>query len=179
MLLTPRPTTVYGCNFRSQLEARWAVFFTYAGIPWQYEPRLLPLPDGRNYLPDFLLWDSVWCEVKPYMKPSDKAEALALANPQQPVVLLDGQPEYSMYMRLGLQPCWTGIAPSLGCFVDAEPADQTLIWNRPIWYGVADEVGQRNSRQCPLYIKARGCAHIADFRRGKAYIRQSYLDGFQ
>jgi hypothetical protein len=176
MLLTPRPTTVYGCNFRSQLEARWAVFFTYAGIPWQYEPRLLPLPDGRNYLPDFLLWDSVWCEVKPYMRPSEKAECLALENPQQPVILLDGRPDYRMYLRLGQQPCWTGLAPSLGRLIDGPPATDERF--PPSWYGLPGGLDAGNPKHCPLYIKARGCAHIADFKHGKAYIKQSYLDLF-
>jgi hypothetical protein len=47
-------TRYAGCLFRSRIEARWAVFFDYLGIGWEYEPQGFDLPSGR-YLPDFLL----------------------------------------------------------------------------------------------------------------------------
>lgn len=54
-----------GCRFRSRLEARWAVFFDFAEIPWEYEPEGFELQDGRRYLPDFRLTDcGTWIEVK-------------------------------------------------------------------------------------------------------------------
>lgn len=54
-----------GCCFRSRIEARWAVFFDYLGIGWDYEPQGFDLPSGL-YLPDFLLdlGDGLWWEVK-------------------------------------------------------------------------------------------------------------------
>jgi hypothetical protein len=54
-----------GYRFRSRLEARWAVFFETAGIPFLYEPEGFNL-DGLYYLPDFWLPDQrFWAEIKP------------------------------------------------------------------------------------------------------------------
>jgi hypothetical protein len=60
--------TVYnGYKFRSRLEARWAVFFTEAGISYQYELEGFELAGGVRYLPDFFLPDiGVFVEVKPH-----------------------------------------------------------------------------------------------------------------
>lgn len=60
-------TTRYkGYNFRSRLEARWAVFFDHLGIRWDYEPEGFELGNGLRYLPDFWLPDAnLWIEVKP------------------------------------------------------------------------------------------------------------------
>lgn len=57
--------TVYkGYRFRSRAEARWAIFFEYAGISFDYEPEGVVL-DGASYLPDFWLPDAqTWFEVK-------------------------------------------------------------------------------------------------------------------
>lgn len=59
-------TRYAGCRFRSRLEARWAVFFDQADIPWEYEPEgFIVGPDQRPYLPDFRLPDcGTWVEVK-------------------------------------------------------------------------------------------------------------------
>ena len=61
-------TRYKGYNFRSRLEARWAVFFDALGIAWEYEPEGFELPDGTRYLPDFKVTvsDGVidWYEVK-------------------------------------------------------------------------------------------------------------------
>lgn len=54
-----------GYRFRSRLEARWAVFFTEAGIPFEYETQGYAF-DGQFYLPDFWLpVQNCWCEIKP------------------------------------------------------------------------------------------------------------------
>lgn len=70
-------TRYAGCNFRSRLEARWAVFFDTLGIPWEYEPQGFEwvcdhegCRSERNgityrYLPDFWLPTmDTWFEVK-------------------------------------------------------------------------------------------------------------------
>lgn len=44
------PTTYRSANFRSRLEARWAVFFDLVGWTWTYEPL-----DLAGYIPDFLI----------------------------------------------------------------------------------------------------------------------------
>lgn len=76
--IKPIETSYAGCRFRSRIEARWAVFFDYLGIGWEYEPQGFELPSGP-YLPDFLLDfpqppgaqmggrpmpDGIWWEVK-------------------------------------------------------------------------------------------------------------------
>jgi hypothetical protein len=57
--------TVYkGYNFRSRLEARWAVFFDDLSIKWLYEPEGFEAY-GYKYLPDFYLPEfKTWVEVK-------------------------------------------------------------------------------------------------------------------
>jgi hypothetical protein len=59
--------TFYDSNFfRSRLEARWAVFFNYAQIKYQYEPQGFVTEEGC-YLPDFFLPDfDCYAEVKPF-----------------------------------------------------------------------------------------------------------------
>ena len=66
-----------GDNFRSRLPARWAVFFSTAGIDYLYETERFDLGDGQTYLPDFYLKrgirflgeekprGDVWVTVKP------------------------------------------------------------------------------------------------------------------
>ncbi len=48
-------TEYKGYLFRSRLEARWAVFFDFCGIEYEYEPEGYDLGNGLVYLPDFLL----------------------------------------------------------------------------------------------------------------------------
>lgn len=63
--IAPKPTVYQGVEFRSRLEARWAVFFDAAGIKWNYEPRWIQLESGP-YLPDFILPElHLVVEVKP------------------------------------------------------------------------------------------------------------------
>jgi len=70
---TAIPTAYNGINFRSRLEARWAVFFDLTGLEWEYEPI-----DLDGWIPDF--WVKIPCdhsecsgshelyvEVKPHM----------------------------------------------------------------------------------------------------------------
>ena len=64
--IKPIETEYNGYRFRSRLEARWAVFFDTAGIPYQYEPEGFVLEDGTHYLPDFYLpWFKCYVEIKP------------------------------------------------------------------------------------------------------------------
>lgn len=91
------PTIHKGTQFRSRLEARWAVVFDELGIKWEYEPECFNLPSGK-YLPDFRLpslWSGVfsggiWAEVKP-MHPggNEKERHAQLSNASNlPVLLL-------------------------------------------------------------------------------------------
>lgn len=86
--ITPIETHYAGYRFRSRLEARWAVFFDYLNIPWDYEPQGY-LIDGKPYLPDFLLYPNTdrafWFEVKgvcPTGEELAKAQGLATGTKQ-------------------------------------------------------------------------------------------------
>lgn len=70
-------TEYRGYRFRSRLEARWAVFFSTLGVPYEYEPEGFELGNGVRYLPDFWLptWDA-WVEVKPNMDACDTGRAM-------------------------------------------------------------------------------------------------------
>jgi hypothetical protein len=62
--IKPIQTKYNGYNFRSRLEARWAVFFDALKIPYQYELDGFE-NNGEKYLPDFYLPTSeTWVEVK-------------------------------------------------------------------------------------------------------------------
>ncbi len=64
MSITPIQTEYKGHWFRSRLEARWAVFFDTAGIPYRYEEEGYNV-EGTWYLPDFWLPDQgCWIEIK-------------------------------------------------------------------------------------------------------------------
>ncbi|MDQ2874401.1 MAG: hypothetical protein M3Y33_06190 [Actinomycetota bacterium] len=72
--------TWYGSTrFRSALESDWAATLHSLGIEWQYEPKLIDLPSGQLYLPDFWLPEiGTWIEVKGDGIPrSEKAYELA------------------------------------------------------------------------------------------------------
>lgn len=64
------PTMYAGCQFRSRLEARWAVFLDALQVPWDYERETYRIPAGKDtrtthYLPDFYLPTlGTWVEVK-------------------------------------------------------------------------------------------------------------------
>lgn len=82
--VTPIETAYGGCQFRSRLEARWAIVFDHLGLTWHYEPdcyELVPVPapdwspprrpgrlhhdeHGGWYLPDFHLDGIGYFEVK-------------------------------------------------------------------------------------------------------------------
>ena len=63
MTITAIPTTYKGIEFRSRLEAKWAVMFNQLGWTWEYEPI-----DLNGYIPDFILtflYAPMLVEVKP------------------------------------------------------------------------------------------------------------------
>lgn len=64
--IKPIQTRYKGYNFRSRLEARYAVFFDALGLEWDYEPEGFDLGSGVWYLPDFYLPTlGVYVEIKP------------------------------------------------------------------------------------------------------------------
>jgi hypothetical protein len=64
-LIKSTPTKYKDHNFRSRLEARWAVYLDVIGLDWWYEMEGYQLPSGW-YLPDFWLPQvKMFAEVKP------------------------------------------------------------------------------------------------------------------
>lgn len=84
-----RPTWFGGILYRSQTEARWAVFLVHMDIPFEYEERHFDL-GGIFYLPDFWLpKQNCWLEVKgPYPTRVEKEKARRLAAHEQRNVYL-------------------------------------------------------------------------------------------
>ena len=69
-----QPTRFLGRNFRSKLEAQWAVFLHKCGADFEYEPSYVDLGYGMRYSPDFLVHDvygrvngDIYIEVKGVM----------------------------------------------------------------------------------------------------------------
>ena len=91
-------TQYKGHNFRSRLEARWAVFFDALGIEWGYEAQGYDLGELGYYLPDFWLPEfDCWIEVKPdSLVSSGKGQKFAQA--------LAGQAQKSAWVVGGLSP---------------------------------------------------------------------------
>lgn len=93
----PIQTRVFGCHFRSRLEARWAVFLTRLGLRWEYEPEGF-IVAGTPYLPDFRIadWD-LWLEVKPFDFTANTDDALIVtyrqfASDGRALLLVRGNP---------------------------------------------------------------------------------------
>jgi hypothetical protein len=87
-----------GCHFRSRLEARWAVFFEQAGLPWRYEPEGYALCVDEQpsiaYLPDFYVPAlGHWIEVKPEAPTGEQRKVVELFTDQVgPLLLVCGMP---------------------------------------------------------------------------------------
>lgn len=66
-----KPTSVFGVDFRSLLEASWAMFFQRLDIPWLYEPATF-IFNRQVYIPDFCISPTkdfrevYWIEIKPF-----------------------------------------------------------------------------------------------------------------
>lgn len=84
-----------GYNFRSRLEARWAIFFDEMGWDYLYEPQGYALANGDKYLPDFYLPRfNTFVEVKFEVLGEfdfDRARMLVEAT-KIPLIILDRDP---------------------------------------------------------------------------------------
>lgn len=92
-------TEYRGYRFRSRLEARWAVFFSYLFLQWEYEPEGFNLGEGVYYLPDFRIRSKqgfvTWYEVKPQGVTSDpKFDLFNSRKSAEVVALIDKYPEF-------------------------------------------------------------------------------------
>lgn len=81
-----------GIEFRSRLEARWAVFFDNLHIKWRYEHEGFEFSNGTRYLPDFWLPTfngGCFAEVKPTdLNDKELAKAMMLCIESKKEVLL-------------------------------------------------------------------------------------------
>lgn len=102
--IVPIQTKYKGYNFRSRLEARWAVYFDAMGWKWEYEKEGYDLGgDLGYYLPDFWLETvGMWVEVKP--KEFTENELLKCAKLTEitgsGTIMLDGVPECKSYLYI-------------------------------------------------------------------------------
>lgn len=105
-MLIPAKSTLYGhCTFRSQLEARWALFFETLGIRYRYEPKRFWLRPDLSYLPDFWLIDHrCFIEIKGE-KPEQREKMRLLAQKVRVNV-------YTFFGDIGVP------GPTRGAFVD-------------------------------------------------------------
>lgn len=113
------PTRYGSVEYRSRLEARWALFFDYVGLRFEYEPGPFFWQDRLGYLPDFKLYipmlvyngvsfssiydnghhdsdcgSGLWFEVKPYNKKlTDKGKTKINRFAKRcGIILLQGDP---------------------------------------------------------------------------------------
>lgn len=109
-----RRTKYRGITFRSELEARWAVFFDSAHFPWLYENTGFEFADESSYLPDFFLPGlRAYIELKPASidaRASGKATKLAVESAT------------NVFIGMGL-PAWAHDVPR-GQFVRFSPLGQ-------------------------------------------------------
>lgn len=94
-------------QFRSRLEAQWAVFFDELSVTWLYEVNGYDLGGRDWYLPDFFIpcWDC-FVEVKPF-NPNEREARVArkLAEGSgKPVIVLCGQPALGKYYASVFRP---------------------------------------------------------------------------
>ena len=82
------PTRYKGVQYRSRLEARWAVFFELLGWKAIYEPE-----DLQGWIPDFAIIgaSTTYAEIKPLYEGEDSTghvKKILAATPQREVLLL-------------------------------------------------------------------------------------------
>ncbi len=100
-------TKYNGYIFRSRLEARWAIYFDYVGIKWEYEIDGFEFPDKTKYIPDFWFPEQKhWAEVKAQeFNESETHKAHNITRwTGKPLIKLIGSPEdkeYSVIEYLG------------------------------------------------------------------------------
>ncbi|MEM9570036.1 MAG: hypothetical protein AAF996_01130 [Pseudomonadota bacterium] len=95
--LAPKRVAFRDIRYRSVTEARTAVFFTFAGIAFQYEPHVFELINGKRYVPDFYLPEfETHVEVKPedpIIRDLERHKADFLASTGENVWLTRGSPK--------------------------------------------------------------------------------------
>ncbi len=154
--IKPIETVYNGYRFRSRLEARWAVFFDEAGIPYRYEPEGFEVDLGDEiirYLPDFYLPElDCYVEIKPSKEKlmEDQAKLAWMIDYDGPMacgLLILGQipfldensithPYFTLYR------CDSGVCSYRACFVKGDK-----------WCLVEDDRGSYDVQSAPYLAK--------------------------
>lgn len=119
MTINPIETKYNGYNFRSRLEARWAVFFDKLEVPYEYEVEGFNLQYCSNYLPDFYLpKHDLYLEIKPRdnltLEIPTKPIELSMSTNKNVIVVFGDPLEYSF------------------CFIEASNISMSLD-KHPLW----------------------------------------------
>jgi hypothetical protein len=100
------PIFYKGYKFRNKAVAKWAVFFDYLGIKYEYQKESFQLDSGEIYTPDFWLpewhggvWANVTKEGKPNNKELYKMSQLVEVT-QGTGYILNGVPDFKYYKRV-------------------------------------------------------------------------------
>jgi len=123
-----------GYNFRSRLEARYAVFFKYLRTPYEYEKEGYKL-NGGLYLPDFFLPEvslrneryksqagfenGVWFEAKGRSHTDKEFKLCEMLGEYTriPVILCEGLPDYTNSLKMfEFWPSWDQGMCFMKCF---------------------------------------------------------------
>ena len=162
MHISPIETIYNNWNFRSRLEARWAVLLDYLGIVYEYEREGFDCGEAGWYLPDFWLPDyQCWLEIKPgalLEHEEKKALALSMGFP----VIIGTNIEDSMTFR--------------GFFAGLEVRGPYMLMicqdcKKPSFLDIYAGVGERRELVSPTHIKGCECirrAHWDSLQMDKA-----------
>lgn len=173
------PTTYAGTKFRSRTEARWAIFFDCAGIPFLFEPDGYRI-GNEAYLPDFWLPGfNAFMEVKGQEPTEDECERcakLTLAT-ECDVLLAVGTPaerfQIHWFDRAGQRPGLYVLAKDFhtewGFWLIAEDDG---FGEHAHWIGPAPKVPTERIRRGPMLNGALELAYLtagaARFEHGQA-----------
>lgn len=137
-------TRYKGYNFRSRLEARWAVFFDACGYQWEYEPEGFDLGETW-YLPDFKIfgedkngdYNVFYIEVK---ASEDRADDLKIKAFRE-----------ALWKDKDREDWWNRILKGYGDFIvlDGPPANK-------LYYGTFPFNGDESQRQWLMEDVYRG-----------------------
>jgi hypothetical protein len=132
-------TAYRGFNFRSRLEAKWAVFFDKCGWRWSYEPY-----DLNGWIPDFAVGERpTLVEIRPYFHEhewSDQASKIAKSGHANNVILLGADPTWF---------CGVGEDVQIGWLlerVECPNCEEWQIWD--LHFGVTE--GNQKLGLCPM-----------------------------
>lgn len=175
-------TEYNGYQFRSRLEARWAVFFDHLQVSYLYEPEGFQIGDKR-YLPDFLIQHAIkfygdavavpklWVEIKPSAL-LEEADRLKIAQfvraKREPVLLVAGAPDVGVTLKfIDLDQAGKLIAPEASWI---ELANEGLgLITHPHLETILNEdtkAAIRRATETPMLTQAYAAAKQARFEHG-------------